>query len=348
MEISTNTLLSQLNTNGQTTSNTAHSFCGVGCQQPFSEPAFTSQQLKEKWSGKFIDFGFGLNNQTSSVNNLSSNTAASTAMKEGHVAFENAHYTIDVNDKGEIKINNKDTGEHYRIWGDPHVDVDGKRAFDFKGDTSFILEDGTKITVETTPWKGNNGQTISSTVSIIDGESAYGVRITGVDDNQLGDLAYEEVPQFGSFLDAMLDDGNYVHENPLGQGFIAVGKDGWAEVDQSVMDFQENTLSRLGLDSLGEQTAGKQLLNDLFNNQGVTSSLADLATMLENFQHSNEAQGQLTEILTATLESLLSLAHQQSRSFAHLASLQTVQSSGSYHVPGADNGFTFQLNFRRS
>lgn len=47
---------------------------------------------------------------------------------DGKVQFENANYRITADDNNEILIHNKNTGENYRIWGDPHVEVDGKHA----------------------------------------------------------------------------------------------------------------------------------------------------------------------------------------------------------------------------
>ncbi len=154
---------------------------------------------------------------------------------DGRVRFENENYQIFVNDTGEVKIFNKNTGENYRIWGDPHVDVDGKRAFDFWGQTTFQLEDGTKVTIETTPWRGNQDMTISSKVTITDGD--YGVHITGVDDNHRGDLEFNEAEGLGGFMDFMIRDGNVIHENPAGKGFLAIDDNGHIrQVDQQFIN----------------------------------------------------------------------------------------------------------------
>ena len=50
---------------------------------------------------------------------------------DGKVRFENENYRITAGDDNQVLIQNKDTGEQYRIWGDPHVEIDGKQAFDF-------------------------------------------------------------------------------------------------------------------------------------------------------------------------------------------------------------------------
>ncbi len=47
---------------------------------------------------------------------------------DGKVQFENANYRVTADDNNQILIHNKNTGENYRIWGDPHVEVDGKHC----------------------------------------------------------------------------------------------------------------------------------------------------------------------------------------------------------------------------
>lgn len=164
---------------------------------------------------------------------------STTRGADGNVDFENKNYSVKVGDTGEINVTNKQTGEAYKVWGDPHVDVDGKHAFDFKGTTTFDLDDGTKITVDTTPWKGQNGATIASKVTIVDGQSDYAVQINGVDDNKTGDLTYNETSK-GWLMDAMVDDGNVIHENPAGTGFVAVDDRGNIQkVDQKWVDKAE-------------------------------------------------------------------------------------------------------------
>jgi hypothetical protein len=181
---------------------------------------------------------------------------------EGTVDFENENYSIKVGDTGEINVTNKQTGEAYRVWGDPHVDVDGKHAFDFKGTTTFDLDDGTKITVETTPWKGgDNGATIASTVTIVDGQSDYAVQINGVDDNKTGDLTYNETSK-GWLMDDMVDDGNVLHENPAGTGFVAVDDRGNVQtVDQKWIDQSEADLAKGGNDGANSNQELNKLID---------------------------------------------------------------------------------------
>jgi hypothetical protein len=156
---------------------------------------------------------------------------ASTRMVGGKAVFENDSYRITAGDDNQVLIQNKHTGETYRAWGDPHMEIDGKHAFDFWGTTTFMLDDGTKVTIETTPWGNNPEATLSSKVTITNGD--YGVQITGVDTNTRGDLAIDEGKGWGRLADWAVDDGNVLYENRLGSGFVAIDEQGrLRKVDQ--------------------------------------------------------------------------------------------------------------------
>jgi hypothetical protein len=158
---------------------------------------------------------------------------------DGRVRFENDNYTITAGDNNEVLVKNKNTGEEYRIWGDPHVEVDGEHAFDFWGQTTFVLDDGTKVTIETTPWEGgDNGATVASEVTITDGKSDYTTVISGVDTNTKGDLSFREYEGAAAQLAELAErDGNTVYENENGKGFFAVDRDGnIRNVDQAFIN----------------------------------------------------------------------------------------------------------------
>jgi hypothetical protein len=162
-------------------------------------------------------------------------THARTTMEGGKAMFENDTYKISANDDNNVVIFNKKTGEEYNIWGDPHVKVDGKQSFDFWGTTTFNLDDGTKVTIDTTPWNGNQNATLASQVTITNGD--YGVQISGVDSNIKGDLKYNETTANGWLMDAMVNDGNAIYENPVGKGFVAVDDCGHVRtVDQQYIN----------------------------------------------------------------------------------------------------------------
>jgi hypothetical protein len=162
-------------------------------------------------------------------------THAHTSMEGGRAVFENDSYRITAGDDNTVTITNKHTGEVYSVAGDPHVSVDGQHAFDFWGTTTFKLDDGTKVTIQTTPWSANPNATLSSKVTITNGD--YGVQVTGVDTNTQGDLQIHEAAGWGKALDWAVDDGNVLHENPSGPGFIAVDRQGNLHaVDQAWID----------------------------------------------------------------------------------------------------------------
>lgn len=162
-------------------------------------------------------------------------TNASTQMVGGKVQFENDNYRITAGDDNSVNIFNKNTGETYHVWGDPHVKIDGKHSFDFWGTTTFQLDDGTKVTINTTPWNNDPSQTLSSKVTITNGD--YGVQITGVDTNTKGDLAFEEAAGLGQLADWAVADGNTIHENPNGRGFLGMDARGQLRaVDQQYIN----------------------------------------------------------------------------------------------------------------
>lgn len=126
-------------------------------------------------------------------------------------------YSLKFNERSsEIEIFNANTGEHTRIWGDPHVDVDGKRVFDFWGTTTFTLENGTKITINTEPWKGNANAYVASQVVVTKGSNA--LVVDGISQNQLGDLKVS-MSNNGYAVDAAHRDGYVLHENATGSSW---------------------------------------------------------------------------------------------------------------------------------
>ena len=130
-------------------------------------------------------------------------------------------YELRLNEKSsEIKIVNTKTCEETRIWGDPHVDYnkDGKNDFDFWGTTTFKLEDGTKITINTEPWKGNKNMYVANNVVVTKGDQS--LVIDGLSQNKHGDLKIHQGLN-GRQLDRLVPDGNLtLRENPHGVGWL--------------------------------------------------------------------------------------------------------------------------------
>lgn len=126
-------------------------------------------------------------------------------------------YTLRLDEReSEITIHNAETGETTRIWGDPHVDVDGKRAFDFWGTTTFTLENGTKITIDTEQWRGNPNEYVASQLTITKGDQA--IVVDGISQNKLGDLEVT-MSNNGRALDRATRDGFVLNENATGAGW---------------------------------------------------------------------------------------------------------------------------------
>ncbi len=126
-------------------------------------------------------------------------------------------YSLKFNERSsEIEIFNANTGEHTRIWGDPHVDVDGQRVFDFWGTTTFTLENGTKITINTEPWGNNPNAYVASQVVITKGSNA--LVVDGISQNELGDLSMT-MSNDGFGVDAAHRDGYVLHENATGSSW---------------------------------------------------------------------------------------------------------------------------------
>ncbi len=139
----------------------------------------------------------------------------------GKANIDLGNYELQLDEKNsQIKIINKNNGEVTNIWGDPHIDwnKDGKTDADFWGKTTFQLEDGTKITIDTEPWKGNKDMYVASEVTVTRGDHA--LQITGLSQNELGDLKVEYADRGGQALDWAVTDGFVVHENANGEGWI--------------------------------------------------------------------------------------------------------------------------------
>ena len=139
-------------------------------------------------------------------------------------------YKLQIDERNsEMTIINENTGERTRVWGDPHVEVDGKHAFDFWGTTTFTLENGTKLTINTEQWNGNPNMYVASQVVITRGDRA--IVVDGISQNQLGDLSVTQSMN-GQALDAAHRDGLQLDENGAGGGWlneagkVATQKDG--------------------------------------------------------------------------------------------------------------------------
>lgn len=119
-------------------------------------------------------------------------------------------YKLQIDERSsQMTILNTATGQSTRIWGDPHVDVNGQHKFDFWGTTTFTLANGTKITINTEQWKGNPNAYVASQVVITKGDNA--IIVDGISQNKIGDLSIS-MSGNGRAIDAKHRDGFTIHE----------------------------------------------------------------------------------------------------------------------------------------
>jgi hypothetical protein len=168
---------------------------------------------------------------------------------DGSVNFENQNYNINVSENGDINVANKQTNEAYLIQSDLHVNVNGVRAFYFEGTTSFELDDGTRITVDTAPRKAVDYAMLAATsVAIFDGHADYAVLIENLDGVRDGEITFEEVTG-DAVIELVIDPGNELNENVDGEGFVAIDDHGNIQtVDQEwISDTDEIQVRTRGL-----------------------------------------------------------------------------------------------------
>lgn len=126
-------------------------------------------------------------------------------------------YTLDIDENAsEVVITNAETGEVTRIWGDPHVSIDGRHEYDFWGTTTFTLENGTKITINTEAAADNPNVFYAEKLTITKGDQA--IVVDGVSELTKGDLSVS-MSDNGQVLDALTRDGFVLNENATGSGW---------------------------------------------------------------------------------------------------------------------------------
>jgi hypothetical protein len=155
---------------------------------------------------------------------------------DGNVVTTPGGYKIEATGQYEWTITGPD-GKTDRIWGDPHVVEGDGGKWDFKRNSTFVLGDGTRINVSTTP-HGDNGATVTTGLEIINGNDR--VDISGIDK---GKGVVGQVTQDG-----------YAHANDFGGNDVFVMGD---ETDDWSFQGREITGSNNGGDSfqLGDDLA---------------------------------------------------------------------------------------------
>jgi uncharacterized protein Yka (UPF0111/DUF47 family) len=166
---------------------------------------------------------------TDNLENLGTSDSSTTSRaSDGSWQVDQENNTIQLDNGYELSFDNdrqswhiKDAdGNEVNIWGDPHVKENDGGKWDFKQDSTFVLDDGTKITVHTQP--RDNGTTVTDTVTITKGDQA--IQVTGVADNN---VQISDVMNNGEALDAAHNDGYVFYEEN--------GVDDWTNADGDVI-----------------------------------------------------------------------------------------------------------------
>jgi len=182
--------------------------------------------------------------------------------------------TLSINEaSSEVVIRDAD-GNATRIWGDPHVNYNGKHIGDFWGTTTFVLENGTKITINTETSKWNN-MTYAEQIVVTRGDQT--LVIDGVSEQTKGDLKVS-LGGDGYALDAAHDDGLVIKENDGASS-------GWtSSITGSAVGQADFNLTKPGAEGLREAleafnaTLGLMLTGWLLGN--LVKADADVATTI--------------------------------------------------------------------
>ena len=136
--------------------------------------------------------------------------------QEGNTVTTPGGYKIEALGKFKWKITTPE-GNKTEISGDPHVSVNGKHAFDFKKNSSFVLGDGTKISVDTTPY--GNGATVTKGIHIQSGNQRV-----SFDGLNTGKITNSGVKNDRYQFDAGKKDGDYFVLGRDGKSWFLDGK----------------------------------------------------------------------------------------------------------------------------
>lgn len=180
-------------------------------------------------------------------------------------------YTMTLNEHSSEIIVRDANGDETRIWGDPHVDVNGKRVGDFYDTTTFELKNGTKITINTEPWEaGGNGAYVASQVVVTRGDQ--GLVIDGISQNDKGDLRITQGYD-GQALDFAHDDGFNLTEAGDGASY------GW-DSEFTGERVTRSEMREMTLHANREMREGLEMDRDVTQAFGAWLMFGDLGAML--------------------------------------------------------------------
>lgn len=132
-------------------------------------------------------------------------------------------YTLQIDQaNSEFVLVDNNTGHTTTVWGDPHMGVDGNTSqFQFKQDITLNLPDGTKITVQTTPWDAGNGAYVTQNLVITRGDQALVVKDMDQNKADLGNMSIQQYsgPGAGQLERLLNPDGTELYLNAAGDGW---------------------------------------------------------------------------------------------------------------------------------
>lgn len=158
---------------------------GAGGADPMTAPGGGFDPFTDPTGGAFGFGGVAMDNNGDAFVGFGFGEFGAPKQPEFNVAVKDGQPVVDLGNKYEMHfdksssqwtLKNKETGVETKVWGDPHVQQQNGNNWDFKKNMTFELEDGTKITVKTTPY--GNGATLSSELDISRGDQ--GIKVTGL------------------------------------------------------------------------------------------------------------------------------------------------------------------------
>ena len=207
--------------------NDTHSNCRMPAVGSRNQSNFSFQQFSQETKGSQGGFKFDQTTQSISYhsdgrnkpgNDTNCNNAhaawSTTAVKDNKSTIDLGNYKLDLNKKdSSVLLTDKKTGETTKVWGDPHIDSNGKSTM-FKGPLTFDLPGGTKVTVGT---QGSGNVTYADKLTITNGNNAYVVN--GLSEKDSSPLTVQRTGN-GRQLDAQTPDGYAVAPNRHGKGWV--------------------------------------------------------------------------------------------------------------------------------
>jgi len=194
-------------------------------------------------------------------------------------------------------------GNETRIWGDPHVDEnnDGSIDWDFKEDVSFVLGDGTTITVGTKDIGARN--TVTDSLTITKGNQA--IEVSGIANNSpsIGDVSLQ-----GIELDAATNDGQifYMGDN-ASEWNTASGQ----EITSNQAMSNNQTINEKDEDIPTMSNDMKQFLDDNGiaypdrTNSSGAFSVEDWQSIITNMEGFNDSLSSVSQLEMVQLQSLM-------------------------------------------